>query len=110
MKSWILRDIKARKAVYSHELERTIWRYMARNTTLPPRTRMQAQLALSRMPREAASTATKNRCIETGRGRGVISDWKLCRFQFRLKALNGELPGVQKASCSDMGLKMVVGA
>ncbi|KAJ1920737.1 40S ribosomal protein mrp2, mitochondrial [Mycoemilia scoparia] len=98
MNSRVLRDIKARKAVYSRELERTIWRYISRNTTLPPRTRMQAQLALSRTPREAAPSAIKNRCVESGRGRGIFSDWKLCRFQFRMKALNGQLPGVQKAS------------
>ncbi|KAJ2807336.1 40S ribosomal protein mrp2, mitochondrial [Coemansia guatemalensis] len=98
MRGRILRDIRARRAVSKNELQRTIWRYMSRNTTLEPQVRMQAQLALSRLPREACPTAIKNRCIATGRGRGVFNKWKLCRFQFRIRALNGELPGVDKAS------------
>ncbi|KAJ2306112.1 40S ribosomal protein mrp2, mitochondrial [Coemansia sp. RSA 2706] len=98
MRSRIIRDIKARRAVVSQELERTVWRYLSRNTTMDPQIRMQAQLALSRTPREASPTAIKNRCIATGRGRGVINQWKLCRFQFRLRALNGDLCGVDKSS------------
>ncbi|KAJ1823019.1 40S ribosomal protein mrp2, mitochondrial [Coemansia sp. RSA 2599] len=98
MRSRILRDIKARRAVVSKELERTIWRYLSRNTTLEPQIRMQAQLALNRTPREASPSAIKNRCIITGRGRGIFNEWRMCRFQFRMHALNGELPGVDKAS------------
>ncbi|KAJ1954033.1 40S ribosomal protein mrp2, mitochondrial [Linderina pennispora] len=98
MKSRILRNIKARKSIVNKELERTIWRYMSRNTTLEPQIRMQAQLALNRTPREASPTAIKNRCLITGRGRGIFNEWKMCRFQFRLHALNGDLPGVDKAS------------
>ncbi|PVU97980.1 hypothetical protein BB559_001816 [Furculomyces boomerangus] len=98
MRTRIFRDIFARKMVVEKETELMIWRYMARNTTLPVRTRMQAQLALAKTDRRAFPTAIRNRCLETGRGRGIMSDWRLCRFQFRLKALRGDLPGVQKAS------------
>ncbi|KAH8992962.1 hypothetical protein EDB92DRAFT_518680 [Lactarius akahatsu] len=31
-------------------------------------------------------------------GVGAIGEFGLCRYQFRLKALAGELPGIQKAS------------
>ncbi|KAI9504315.1 40S ribosomal protein mrp2, mitochondrial [Coemansia spiralis] len=98
MRSRVLRDIKARRAVVGKELERTIWRFLSRNTTIEPQIRMQAQLALNRTPREACPTAIKNRCILTGRGRGVFNQWRMCRFQFRMQALNGDLPGVDKAS------------
>ncbi|KAJ2709057.1 40S ribosomal protein mrp2, mitochondrial [Coemansia spiralis] len=98
MRSRVLRDIQARRAVVSQELKRTLWRHLSRNTTLDPQVRMQAQLALSRTPREASPSAIKNRCIVTGRGRGIFNQWKLCRFQFRLRALSGDLPGVDKAS------------
>ena len=34
----------------------------------------------------------------TGRPRGVLSQFELDRIAFREKALNGELPGIRKAS------------
>ncbi|KAJ1735503.1 40S ribosomal protein mrp2, mitochondrial [Coemansia sp. BCRC 34490] len=98
MRSNVFRDINARRAVAYSELERTVWRYVSRNTALEPQIRMQAQMALNKMPREAAPSAIKNRCVITGRGRGIFNKWRMCRFQFRLHALNGDLAGVDKAS------------
>ena len=51
----------------------------------------------------------KNRCFISGSAAGVYRDFRfddndddanvrLCRQQFRQKALDGELPGVQKGS------------
>ncbi|KAL1924963.1 mitochondrial 37S ribosomal protein uS14m [Calcarisporiella thermophila] len=97
MKSRVLRDINARATVASNELLRQAYRHITRNETLPARVRYQAQLALNNFPRAAAPSAIKNRCLETGKGRGVLRDFGLCRFQFRVKALMGEVPGVRKA-------------
>lgn len=44
------------------------------------------------------STRVYNRCENCGRQRGYMSEFKLCRICFRLKALDGEIPGVTKAS------------
>ncbi|OMH79254.1 putative 37S ribosomal protein mrp2, mitochondrial [Zancudomyces culisetae] len=94
-----LRSIKSRQLIQKSETERLIYRYINRNPQNSTRVRMQAMFALTEnFPHSANPTFTKNRCVETGRGRGVMSDWKLCRFQFRLKALRGDLPGVQKSS------------
>jgi len=60
--------------------------------------RYQAQLQLNAFGRYTRPTTVKNRCTATGRGRGVMGEFGLCRYQFRLKALAGELPGVYKAS------------
>ncbi len=93
-------------------------RYIIRNTTLPQRTRAQAQLQLSQMHCYTRSTQINNRCIAGGKSRGVFSDFRLARvswilrghssegtmlmlgwqFQFRMNALEGSLPGVKKAS------------
>ncbi|KAJ2162505.1 40S ribosomal protein mrp2, mitochondrial [Coemansia sp. RSA 552] len=100
MRSRILRDMRARKEVSSQELQRTVWRYLSRNTTVDPQIRMKAQMALSFVSRNSSPASIKNRCILTGRGRGVLSQWRMCRFQFRLRALHGEIPGVSKASWS----------
>ncbi len=39
-----------------------------------------------------------NRCRRCGRSRAFIQKYGLCRICFRNMALNGELPGVRKAS------------
>ncbi|MBY0264438.1 MAG: 30S ribosomal protein S14, partial [Holosporales bacterium] len=39
-----------------------------------------------------------NRCLLTGRSRGVYRDFQLSRIAFRELALAGQLPGVIKAS------------
>ncbi|KAF7301420.1 Mitochondrial 40S ribosomal protein [Mycena indigotica] len=93
----IMRDVKARKGVLNNEVARRAYLYVARNTTLPPQVRHQAQLQLNTFDKYSRPTTVKNRCSETGRGRGIISEFALCRFQFRLRALHGELNGVRKA-------------
>jgi small subunit ribosomal protein S14 len=40
----------------------------------------------------------RNRCWRCGRPRGYLRKYGVCRICFRLLALNGEIPGVVKAS------------
>ncbi|KAG2043030.1 hypothetical protein BDR03DRAFT_1059972 [Suillus americanus] len=94
----VLRDIKARNVVKANEVLRRAYLYVARNETLSPQVRHQAQLQLNTFGKYTRPTTVKNRCAESGRGRGIISEFALCRYQFRLKALKLELPGVRKAS------------
>ncbi|KAA1466137.1 glucocorticoid receptor-like (DNA-binding domain) [Dentipellis sp. KUC8613] len=94
----ILRDMKARNGVAANEVARRAYLFVARNQSLPPQVRYQAQLQLNSFGRYTRPTTVKNRCTESGRGRGIMSEFGLCRHQFRLKALAGELPGVHKAS------------
>ena len=53
---------------------------------------------LQRLPRDASPTRLKNRCRQTGRGRGYLRDFGVSRIVFREKAHAGELPGIRKAS------------
>ncbi len=39
-----------------------------------------------------------NRCWRCGRPRGFLRKFGICRLCFRMLALNGEIPGVIKAS------------
>ncbi|RKP36895.1 hypothetical protein BJ085DRAFT_16115 [Dimargaris cristalligena] len=98
MRSRILRDQRQRQAFASHEVIRQVYRFITHNETVMPRNRYQAQLALDQYPQNSSSSHISNRCIETGRGRGVLQDFRLCRTQFRIKALRGEIPGVTKHS------------
>ncbi|WVW80959.1 hypothetical protein I302_102950 [Kwoniella bestiolae CBS 10118] len=98
-KAQLIRDIRKRLSAEQMEVQRRAYLFVARNTTLPATVRHKAQLGLNSLNGgEGRMGAVKSRCWETGRGRGVISKFGLARFQFRLKALNGELPGVHKSS------------
>jgi small subunit ribosomal protein S14 len=54
-------------------------RYIIRNTTLPARTRAEAQLQLTQMHCYTRPTQIRNRCIMGGKGRGVLRDFKMTR-------------------------------
>jgi len=44
------------------------------------------------------STRNRNRCKTCGRARAYYRDFEVCRICLRKLALQGELPGVTKAS------------
>jgi small subunit ribosomal protein S14 len=81
----VLRDIKARNTVRASEVARRAYLYVARNQSLSPQIRHQAQLQLNTFGRYARPTTVKNRCHESGRGRGIISEFALCRVSYCAK-------------------------
>ena len=54
--------------------------------------------ALDKLPRSSSPVRLHSRCKLTGRPRGYMSKFGLCRNQFRLLAHEGKIPGVTKAS------------
>ncbi|KAK4162037.1 hypothetical protein QBC43DRAFT_322750 [Cladorrhinum sp. PSN259] len=94
----IIRDHSKRKAFEAAEAERQALRYVIRNTTLPARTRAIAQLQLTQMHAYTRPTQIRNRCVLGGKARGVLRAFKMSRYNFRMEALAGNLPGVKKAS------------
>jgi len=79
LNSRIMRDMKARSGVAANEIARRAYLFVARNQALPPQVRYQAQLQLNTFDRYTRPTTVKNRCTESGRGRAVISEFRLCR-------------------------------
>lgn len=57
-----------------------------------------ATKALRKLPRNSSATRIRNRCAITGRPRGYLRKFGLCRIKFREMALMGQLPGVTKSS------------
>ncbi len=53
---------------------------------------------LNKLPRNASPVRLHNRCKLTGRPKGYMRDFGICRNQFREMALMGKIPGVTKAS------------
>jgi len=65
------------------------------------RARLKAEgdsVGLQKLPRNASPTRLRNRCNITGRPRGYIRDFGLCRNVFREMASDGKIPGVTKSS------------
>jgi small subunit ribosomal protein S14 len=54
--------------------------------------------ALDKLPRSASPVRLRSRCKLTGRPRGYISKFGVCRNVFRQMANDGKIPGVTKAS------------
>ena len=73
------RDIKTRHGVMVNEVARRAYLFVARNQTLPPQVRHHAQLQLNTYNRYTRPAAVKNRCHESGRGRGIMSEFALSR-------------------------------
>ena len=55
-------------------------------------------LALDKLPRNASPVRLHNRCKLTGRPKGYMGKFGVCRNVFRDMALDGKIPGVTKAS------------
>jgi small subunit ribosomal protein S14 len=53
---------------------------------------------LDKLPKNASPVRLKNRCQLTGRPKGYMRHFGVCRNMFRDMALAGKIPGVRKAS------------
>jgi small subunit ribosomal protein S14 len=54
--------------------------------------------ALDKLPKNSSAVRLKNRCQLTGRPKGYMRHFGMCRVIFRDMALMGKIPGVRKAS------------
>ncbi len=53
---------------------------------------------LDKLPRNSSAKRLHNRCLLTGRPKGYMRKFGLCRVMFRQMANEGKIPGVTKAS------------
>lgn len=53
---------------------------------------------LDKLPKNASPVRLHNRCMLSGRPRGYMRQFGICRVVFRDMALAGKIPGVRKAS------------
>ncbi|MFT0532030.1 30S ribosomal protein S14 [Castellaniella hirudinis] len=96
--SLINRDIKRAKLAEKFAAKRTALKAVIADQSKSDEERYQARLALQALPRNANPTRQRNRCVVTGRPRGVFSKFGLTRHKLREMAMRGEVPGMTKAS------------
>lgn len=53
---------------------------------------------LDKLPKNSSSVRLHNRCELTGRPKGYMRKFKICRVMLRKMANEGKIPGVTKAS------------
>lgn len=96
--SLINRDIKRAKLADKYAPKRAALKAVIDDQSKSDEERYQARLQLQQLPRNANPTRQRNRCVVTGRARGVFSKFGLTRHKLREMALRGEVPGITKAS------------
>jgi small subunit ribosomal protein S14 len=97
-KALINREEKRRDMVQKYAAKRAALKAASADVNLSDEERMAALLKLQALPRNASPSRTRNRCNLTGRPRGVFRKFGLCRNKIRELAMQGDIPGVIKAS------------
>lgn len=90
--------MKRRKLVEKYLKKRKALKAIIRNTESSYDEREQAQWDLNAMPRNSSPVRMQNRCRLTGRPHAYYRKFGLGRNKLREAAMNGDVPGLVKAS------------
>lgn len=97
-KSSIEKNERRKKLVQKYAAKRARLKAIADDMSLPADERFTARLKLASLPRNSHPTRVRNRCALTGRPRGNLRKFGLCRIKLRDLASSGMIPGVTKSS------------
>ncbi|KAL5569550.1 hypothetical protein UlMin_026125 [Ulmus minor] len=93
-----IRDNHRRQLAAQFEVKRRLFKALAYDPSLPEEVREANRYKLAKLPRNSSFTRIRNRCIFTGRARGVYAAFRMSRIVFRDLASRGLLNGIKKAS------------
>lgn len=88
----IARERKRQKMVDKYATRRVELKKLAKDGDV------EAQIALDKLPKDSSPVRLHNRCRLTGRPRGYMRRFGICRVVFREMANDGKIPGVTKSS------------
>ena len=97
-KSMVERELKREKLVKKYATKRAELKAIIRSQNSSEDERAVAQAKLNALPRDSSPVRQRNRCSITGRPHGVYRKFGLGRNKLREAAMNGEIPGLTKAS------------
>nr|YP_001876548.1 ribosomal protein S14 [Cavenderia fasciculata]ABX45222.1 ribosomal protein S14 [Cavenderia fasciculata] len=92
------KDVSYRKELKKNENKCNMLKMLRRNEMLPKEMRNYYSDQLTAIAKKGSICKIKNRCILTGRARGVISEYKVSRMQFRELVKLGLVTGIRKSS------------
>ena len=96
--SSIARDEKRKKMIQKYAAKRAELKATIANVNATDEERFEAMLKLQALPRNASPVRLRNRCGLTGRPHGYFRKFGLSRNKLRDTVMQGDVPGVVKAS------------
>jgi small subunit ribosomal protein S14 len=96
--SMVNREAKRLRLVKKYAAKRAKLRAQSVDKALSDEERQEARAKLQVLPRDSSYTRIRNRCRLTGRSRGYYRKFGLSRNKLRAAAMNGDVPGLVKAS------------
>ncbi len=93
-----VKEIKRKALAKKFNPKRDELRERAVNMKLTEEERIEARTKLNKLPKNSNPNRIRNRCASTGRARGYLGKFGLCRNEFRRLANFGQIPGVTKSS------------
>ena len=97
-KSMIERERKRRKTVQRFAKKRAELKAIIDNQASSDDERRAARLKLQQLPRNASPSRLRNRCAISGRPKGFYRKFGLSRNKLREETMQGNIPGLSKAS------------
>ncbi|MDJ0656181.1 MAG: 30S ribosomal protein S14 [Xanthomonadales bacterium] len=96
--SMVQRELKRTKLVKRHAEKRSRLKEIIRSPKSTDEEVMEAQLKLQKLPRDSSPVRQRNRCRISGRPRGYYRKFGLARNKLREAMMDGNVPGLKKAS------------
>ncbi|MBS7456570.1 30S ribosomal protein S14 [Coralloluteibacterium stylophorae] len=96
--SMVNREKKREKLVKQHADKRVALKKIISSETASYEEKMDASVKLQKLPRDSSPSRQRNRCELSGRPRGVYRKFGLGRNMLRKATMNGDVPGLRKAS------------
>ena len=97
-KSMINRELKREKMVAKYAEKRANLKAIISDVNASDEDRLDAMLELQSLPRNSSPVRLRNRCAITGRPHGYFRKFGLSRNMVRERVMQGDVPGVRKAS------------
>jgi small subunit ribosomal protein S14 len=92
------REAKRAKLTKKHAAKRAELKKIVSSPTASYEEKMEASGKLQKLPRDSSESRKRNRCVQTGRSRGVYRKFGLGRNKLREATMRGDVPGLRKAS------------
>jgi small subunit ribosomal protein S14 len=96
--SMVEREIKRKKLVKRYAKKRAELKAVLSDANASYEAKMEASVKLQKLPRDSSESRMRNRCVLSGRPRGVYRKFGLGRNKLREATMRGDVPGLRKAS------------
>lgn len=97
-KSMVNRDVKRSKIVAKYKEKRLALKKIIKSVSASDEERFEASIKLQSLPRDASPSRQRSRCGLSGKPYGFYRKFGLSKMKLRERTMNGEIPGLSKAS------------